>query len=124
MQAKVYTVSSSVQQGSVLPPLLFIILLDPTLETVENSHHAGRNITTGTFAYADEVAIVANSEKVLQITLNLWCNTPQELGLRPYALRSVLLASTRQETTDILQREQPFGRCCLSNSLFFLYGKL
>ena len=68
-----FGVKVGVHQGSVLSPLLFTIVL----ETLSREFHVGLP-----FEYTDDLALLAESEKLLMENVNKWNLGMEEKGLR------------------------------------------
>ena len=76
-------VLSGIQQGSLLGPKFFNLVMDKLLELLENNKlgcHVGGEFA-GAFAYADDLIVLSSSVMQLQCILNLFCNFGKECDL-------------------------------------------
>ena len=91
----VFSVNVGVHQGSVLSPLLFLIVLEAL----------SREFRTGCpweFLYADDLAIVAETLDEVKNSLSLWKQKFTEKGLKVNVARTKVLISGRGLNTIIL----------------------
>jgi hypothetical protein len=72
-----FQVRTGVKQGGVLSPLLFVIYMDSVLRSVCTNED-----NEITLAYADDIALVTDSEEALQAALNRWNERLEMSGLR------------------------------------------
>lgn len=74
-----FRTTKGVRQGGNLSPLLFIILMDEIIRNVSSKrkkmvvgHHKLKPVEVGDCVFADDVAVMANTERSLQFNVNLW----------------------------------------------------
>ena len=78
-----FNVLSGIQQGSLLGPKFFNLVMDKLLELLENNKlgcYVGGEFA-GAFAYADDLIVLSSSVMQLQCILNLCCNFGKECDL-------------------------------------------
>ena len=78
-----FNVLSSIQQGSLLGPKFFNLVIDKLVELLENNKldcHVGGEFA-GAFAYADDLLVLSSSVTQLQCILKLCCNFGKECHL-------------------------------------------
>ena len=78
-----YTFIHSRKRCSVLSPILFLLVMDPLLQTLENKN-LGPNISgtyVGAFAHADDIRTVTSSTFTLQQQINTVQSFAKENGL-------------------------------------------
>ena len=78
-----FNVLSGIQQGSLLGPKFFNLVMDKLLQLLENNKlgcHVGGEFA-GAFAYADDLIVQSSSVMQLQCILNLCCNFGKECDL-------------------------------------------
>ena len=99
-----FEVKVGVHQGSVLSPLLFIIVL----EALSCEFRAG---VPWEGLYADDLVIIADSLEEYVRRLLIWKEVMEKKGLRVNAGRKVMICGTR---LDLLQSsgEYPCAVCC------------
>ena len=58
-----FTIECGVLQGSVLSPVLFLLIMDPLLQGLEANHLGSslHNTYLGTFAHADDICTITSS---------------------------------------------------------------
>ena len=79
-----FTLEHGVLQGSVLSPVLFLLVMDPLLRELEHNSLGSSVYGTyaGTFAHVDDIRTVTSSLPSLQqqIHIYIWCKTlPQRM---------------------------------------------
>jgi len=77
----------------VLSPLLFIVLMDQVLKQVTEEVTGGNH--SGTFAYADDVGLVACSAAELQESMDVWCTALTDNGLKLNTSKSEVMTVSR-----------------------------
>ena len=99
-EEKWFDVSSGVRQGSVISPLLFILLMDQVVKVVEQ--RSGDRGNYATFIYADDVGLVEEDLQQFSNMINLWNNVLKEHGLKiNLGKTELMLAGREQEEIDI-----------------------
>ena len=78
----VFNVLSGIQQGSLLGPTFFNLVMNKLLELLENNKSGCRvgGEFAGAFAYADDLIVLSSSVMQLQCILNLCCNFGKEFS--------------------------------------------
>ena len=78
-----FTIESGVLQGSVLSPVLFLLVMDPLLHTLENSNLGPyiSNIYAGAFAHADHLCTITSSQIILQQQIKTVQTFAEENGM-------------------------------------------
>ena len=94
-----FTLERGVLQGSVLSPILFLLVMDPLLQTLENKN-LGPNIYgtyVGAFAHADDICTVTSSTFTLQQQINTVQSFAKEngLALNPTKCEVLLVSSSK-----------------------------
>ena len=74
-----FEMKNGLRQGSVLSPLLFIIVMDELIKVVEP---IGQRADTRTFVYADDVMVWGENEREVQEKIDKWSQITEEFGLR------------------------------------------
>ena len=85
-----FEVSSGVRQGSVLSPLLFILVMDSVIRSVENEDLG--------LVYADDIAQTSWEEDRLRDAVINWYESLRDHGMELNIEKSELLTVSRQET--------------------------
>ena len=99
-----FGVKVGVHQGSVLSPLLFIIVLEAL----------SREFRTGTpweLLYADDLVIIAETEEELRLKLSKWKTEMEEKGLRVNMGKTKIMASGTNLNTLKDSGKYPCGVC-------------
>ena len=94
-----FTLERGVLQGSVLSPILFLLVMDPLLQTLENKN-LGPNISgtyVGAFAHADDIRTVTSSTFTLQQQIYTVQSFAKEngLALNPTTCEVLLVSSSK-----------------------------
>ena len=97
---KWFKVGCGVRQGSALSPLLFIIYMDRVVKDI-----AAEGIET--LSYADDVALVAEAEELLQNCVTEWCRVLEKYGMKMNTTKSeVMVLSKVKRECNIVAGEQ------------------
>lgn len=99
-----FVTKEGVRQGGSLSPLLFITFMDElikeTQELVKPMIIGYRNLETvsvSEYAFADDIAVVARSEKDLEDNINIWNKVLAENGMRLNKSKSKVMAITEDQ---------------------------
>lgn len=84
-----FEIKTGVRQGGVLSPLLFIIFMDYCMKEI------GRNYEEITLAYADDIAIICDSERELQCMAEKWDNKMKENKMKINTKKTEVLKLSR-----------------------------
>ena len=96
-----FEVMTGVRQGSVLSPLLYILLMDQVLKQATTKVAGGDH--SDTLANADDVGLIACSASELQNSINKWCSSLKDNGLKLNEAKSeVMVVSRVPETVHII----------------------
>ena len=94
-----FTLERGVLQGSVLSPVLFLLVMDPLLRELERNSLGPFVYGTyaGAFAYADDIHTVTSSLPSLQQQINMVQNFAEEnaLTLNPAKCEVLIVSSTK-----------------------------
>ncbi|XP_076044700.1 uncharacterized protein LOC143027320 [Oratosquilla oratoria] len=96
-----FNISSRVRQGSVLSPMLFIILMDEVIKEVQFRRGERSPIESLQFAYADDIFNIASSSHAVSESLNLWNAVLTEYRLKlNLGQTEIMVVSRREETLN------------------------
>ena len=87
-----FEIKTGVRQGGVLSPLLFIIFMDYCMKEI------GRNNEEITLAYADDIAIICDSERNLQCMAEKWDDKMKDNGMKINTKKTEVLKLSRGST--------------------------
>ena len=99
-----FEVNVGVHQGSVLSPLLFIIVMDAV----------ARNTNSGLpweIMYADDLVLLAESEHELKEKIRDWKNNFAKMGMVVNAMKSKVMVSKPGTAKPVTSRKFPCGVC-------------
>ena len=94
-----FEVGCGVRQGSALSPLLFIIYMDRVVKAIAANE-------VDTLSYADDVALVAESEKLLQDSVTKWCEQLETFGMRMNKGKSEVMVLSRLQKDCTIYAEE------------------
>ena len=112
-------VTVGVHQGSVLSPLLFIIVM----EALSQEFRTG---CPWELLYADDLVIAADSLDMLKDKLRIWKNKLEEKGLKVNVGKTKVMCSSRDAPKTVPKSRYPCGVCSRgvgANSIFCSYCK-
>ena len=98
-----FTLERGVLQGSVLSPVLFLLIMDPLLKSLQ-SNGLGLSVGdtyAGGFIHADDIRTISSSWTTLQEQINTVCTFAANNGLtlNPTKCEVVLISSSKLATT-------------------------
>ena len=86
-----FTIKTGVRQGGVISPLLFIIFMDRCMKEINE------NNDWKTFAYADDVAVICDTEQGLQDAVNRWNVVMNEYGMKINVNKTEVMNISREK---------------------------
>nr|CAH7761708.1 unnamed protein product [Callosobruchus chinensis] len=102
IETEEFTTEQGLRQGSVLSPILFIIVLDEamkeTRQTTRRLQVGYRNllpVEISECSFADDLAIFANTESDLQRNLNIWNNILKQFNMKVNVDKSKIMTVSR-----------------------------
>ena len=98
-----FTLERGVLQGSVLSPVLFLLIMDPLLKSLQ-SKGLGLSVSetyAGGFIHADDIRTISSSRTTLQEQINTVCTFAENNGLtlNPTKCEVVLISPSKPATT-------------------------
>ena len=98
-----FTLEHGVLQGSVLSPVLFLLMMDPLLKSLQSNDLGplvGDTYAAG-FIHADDISTISSSRMTLQEQINTVCTfaANNRLTLNPTKCEVVLISPSRLATT-------------------------
>ena len=97
-----FNVKVGVQQGSILSPLLFIIVL-------ETLSRKCRNRSVWELMYADDLVIITKSLKELEDSYCAWKNSIENNGLRMNVKKTKVMVSVLNQSPSFQSRKRSCG---------------
>ena len=109
--SKPFEVNSGVRQGSILSPLLFIMVNDWILEQSVDGHPegvviGGRDVPLADIDFADDIGLLAESEAAMQLLVNRLASTAAMVGMNISIAKTKILSC-----------------CCATEPLIHLKGE-
>ena len=107
------TLERGVLQGSILSPVLFLMMMDPLLKSLQNkglSPSVG-DIYAGGFIHADEIRTIISSRATLQEQINTVCTFAANNGLtlNPTKCEVMLISPSKPATTATIATLEGVG---------------
>ena len=104
--SSMFTLERGVLQGSVLSPVLFLLIMDPLLKSLQNKGLGPfvGNTFAGAFIHADDIRTISSSRATLQEQIDTVSNFALENGLtlNPTKCEALLVSPTKPaESTSI-----------------------
>ena len=124
--SSIITLERGVLQGSVLSPILFLLVVDPLLHYLqgEGLGPSVGAIYAGTFAHADDIRTVSSSITTLQDQMESVHRFAVQngLSLNPTKCEVLLVSSTKptENTPTAILGGQALVALCCGRSLFFV----
>ncbi|MCP3657197.1 MAG: hypothetical protein GY766_20280 [Herbaspirillum sp.] len=99
-----FSVQVGVHQGSVLSPLLFIIVLQAITEEFKTG-------CPWELLYADDLVLIAETHKELERKFQLWKQNLESRGLKVNLAKSKVLVSRKEDRTTLPSGKWPCSIC-------------
>ena len=98
-----FALERGVLQGSILSPVLFLLIMDPLLKSLQ-SNNLGLSvgdIYAGRFIHADDICTISSSRTTLQEQINTVCTfaANNRLTLNPTKCEAILISPSKPATT-------------------------
>lgn len=107
-----FNTKEGLRQGGVMSPLLFIILIDDVIKQnekkikkLEVGYRKLQRIAVSECAFADDVAVIASTERDLQHNLELWKEALQERQLKINIQKNKIMAISNRDRTLNIRRK-------------------
>ena len=108
-----FTLERGVLQGSVLSPILFLLMMDPLLKSLQNKGLGPSvgDIYAGGFIHADDIRTISSSRATLQEQINTVCTFAANNGLtlNPTKCEVMLISPSKPATTATIATLEGVG---------------
>jgi hypothetical protein len=116
-----FNAGSGVRQGSVISPLLFIILMDRVIKSAEAQEPVKKPGEADKFAYADDIGVVEENSESLSLSINLWNTVLRDHGLSLNLSKTEVMVVSREHEPFLVNVE---GTTLKQTSTFRYLGVL
>ena len=105
-----FAIERGVRQGSVLSPALFLIVMNPLLQRMQQLRLGTtvHSLYAGVFAHADDIRIITSSKESMELQINLILSFTQErwLTLNPQKCEVVVMSNIKHPKEVVCHCDQ------------------